>query len=76
MIELVTASIWISFTSSVKQNTLFIQAKNKSCYDKVIRVCQIKSDIDFVSLLRLWERKRNKFERRPACQNQPSANDL
>ncbi|XP_036139278.1 probable multidrug resistance-associated protein lethal(2)03659 isoform X2 [Monomorium pharaonis] len=44
-INYVSQQPWI-FASSVKQNVLFGQSMDKSRYDKVIRVCQMESDID------------------------------
>lgn len=39
---------WI-FTSSVRQNVLFGQTMDKSRYDRVIRICQMESDISSFS---------------------------
>ena len=36
---------WV-FASSIKQNILFGQPKNKERYEKVIRVCQLEQDIE------------------------------
>ncbi|EFN85517.1 Probable multidrug resistance-associated protein lethal(2)03659 [Harpegnathos saltator] len=43
-INYVSQQPWI-FASSVKQNILFGQAMDKSRYDRVIRICQMESDI-------------------------------
>lgn len=43
-VNYVSQQPWI-FVSSIKQNILFDQAMNKSRYDEVIKICQMKPDI-------------------------------